>query len=60
VLGPIVGDVILTREEIEGLMANLLVSNQPATGDTRLTEWMARNSPVLGNRYASELQKHYR
>jgi uncharacterized protein YbjT (DUF2867 family) len=59
VLGPIVGDVILTREEIEGLMANLLVSNQPATGRTRFTEWLARNSAFLGNRYASELRRHY-
>jgi NADH dehydrogenase len=59
VIGPIVGDVILTREEIEGLMANLLVSNQPATGGTRFTEWVARNSAVLGNRYACEIRRHY-
>jgi NADH dehydrogenase len=59
VLGPIVGDVILTREEIEGLMANLLVSNQPATGATRFTEWLASNAALLGKRYASELQRHY-
>ena len=39
-VGPIVGDVILTREEIEGLMANLLVSKHPATGQTRFTAWL--------------------
>jgi len=56
---PIVGDVILTREEIEGLMADLLVSKQPATGQTRFSEWLAQNATVLGKRYTSELQRHY-
>ena len=28
-----VGDVILTPEEVDGLMANLLVSKQPAVGE---------------------------
>src|SRR4029077_1014515 len=37
VVGPIVGDVVLTREEIDGLMADLLVSKQPATGRTRFS-----------------------
>jgi NADH dehydrogenase len=59
-LGSIVGDVILTREEIEGLMADLLVSKQPATGQTRFNPWLANNASVLGTRYASELQRHYR
>jgi NADH dehydrogenase len=58
--GPMVGDVILTREEIQGLMANLLVSQHPATGHTRFSEWLARNAPLLGTKYASELERHYR
>jgi uncharacterized protein YbjT (DUF2867 family) len=59
-VGPIVGDVILTREEIEGLMANLLVSKQPATGQTRFSAWLSENTTVLGKRYNSELQRHFR
>jgi uncharacterized protein YbjT (DUF2867 family) len=59
-INPIVGDVILTREEIDGLMANLLVSKQPATGQTRFTEWLAKNASILGTKYASELARHYR
>jgi len=59
-VGPIVGDVILTREEIEGLMADLLVSRQPAIRETRFGAWLAQNAAVLGKRYASELQRHYR
>lgn len=58
-VGPIVGDVILTREEIEGLMADLLVSKQPATGQTRFSEWLTKNANALGTRCASELQRHY-
>jgi uncharacterized protein YbjT (DUF2867 family) len=59
-INPIVGDVILTREEIEGLMANLLVSNQSPTGQTRFTEWLSKNGFALGTKYASELARHYR
>ena len=59
-VGPMVGDVILTREEIEGLMADLLVSKQPATGQTRFSEWLAKNAAGLGTRYSSELQRHYK
>jgi uncharacterized protein YbjT (DUF2867 family) len=58
-VGPVVGDVILTREEIQGLMADLLVSKQPATGQTRFSAWIAKNGTVLGSKYASELQRHY-
>jgi uncharacterized protein YbjT (DUF2867 family) len=59
VVGPIVGDVVLTRDEIDGLMADLLVSKQPATGWTRFSAWLAENASVLGTRYASELGRHY-
>jgi uncharacterized protein YbjT (DUF2867 family) len=59
-LGPIVGDVVLTREEIEGLMTNLLISKQPATGQTAFSSWLAENAATLGSRYASEIHRHYR
>jgi uncharacterized protein YbjT (DUF2867 family) len=59
-VGPIVGDVILTREEIEGLMADLLVSTHAPAGQTRFTTWLAQNATVLGKRYNSEIQRHYR
>jgi uncharacterized protein YbjT (DUF2867 family) len=59
-IDPIVGDVILTREEIEGLMANLLVSKHSPTGRTQFSEWLARNASLLGTTYASELLRHYR
>ncbi|HEX5413594.1 MAG TPA: epimerase, partial [Terriglobia bacterium] len=59
-LGLAVHDVILTREEIAGLMANLLVSHQPPLGTTQLARWLEQNADRVGRRYASELDRHYR
>jgi uncharacterized protein YbjT (DUF2867 family) len=56
---PFIGDVVLTREEIQGLMADLLVSKGEASGRTRFTDWLGRNSTNLGTEYTSELKKHY-
>ena len=60
VLGHIVGDVVLTRDEVNGLMANLLVSSQSPTGRTSLSDWLAENAHWIGTAYMSELKKHYR
>lgn len=59
-LGYVVGDVILTEDELKGLMANLLVSEGPPTGRTRLSEWLERNAATIGVEYASEMERHYR
>ena len=59
-LGRLVHDVVLTKDEIRGLMANLLVSTQPPTGKTSLRAWLQRNAGGLGAGYASELKRHYR
>jgi hypothetical protein len=52
--------VMLTRDEVEGLMANLLVSDGPPTGQTRLGDWLDENADSVGAKYASELRRHYR
>lgn len=54
-----VKDVILTPEEVDGLMANLLVSKEPARGRIRFDEWLRKNHRDVGAQYASELKKHY-
>jgi NADH dehydrogenase len=56
-MGKIVGDVIITREEIEGLKANLLYTDSPPVGSTKLTKWASENSSTLGIRYTSELAR---
>jgi NADH dehydrogenase len=57
VVGRLVGDVVITRAEIAGLMAGLLCTDSPPAGPTRLTEWAAANAGALGMRYASELAR---
>lgn len=56
-LGWMVGDVILTGEEVRALMAGLLDVDGPATGKIRLTDWARSHADALGRRYASELAR---
>lgn len=55
-----VGDVVLTPEEVDGLMANLLVSSEPPRSKTRLGDWLTENRETVGAVYASELARHYK
>ena len=59
IIGKLVGDVILTQEEVEGLMRGLLVSSAPPLGTTHLKDWLRENKSHVGVQYASELKKHY-
>jgi len=59
-LNMMLNDVVLTRDELGALMANLLVSKHPPDGQVRLSDWLDKNAPALGRRYASELNRHYR
>lgn len=56
-IGRWVGDVIITREEIEGLMANLLYVDSPPVGATSFTGWIQSHANTLGLRYTSELAR---
>jgi uncharacterized protein YbjT (DUF2867 family) len=56
-IGAIMGDVVLTIDEVKGLMRNLLVSSKPPTCSTRLSEWSRKNAESIGVRYASELAR---
>jgi uncharacterized protein YbjT (DUF2867 family) len=55
IFGGLMGDVTLTRDEIRGLMSNLLVSSGEPTATARLSEWLARNAEIIGKRYRSEV-----
>jgi uncharacterized protein YbjT (DUF2867 family) len=56
-IGKLVHDVIITRDEITGLMQDLLYTPSPPTGTTRLTDWVNAHASTLGVRYASELKR---
>lgn len=60
VIGSVVGDVVLTPDEVVGLSDDLLVSRAPPTGTTRFTEWLGRHAHELGADWASELHRHFR
>ena len=59
-LGLLVSDRLLTRDEVGGLLYNLLMSSDPPTASTRLSDWLFENAGHLGKHYASELSRHYR
>ncbi len=59
-VGIAVKDVVLTRDEVDGLMAGLLVSAHPPRGPKKLSDWLLENRATLGSRYASELARHYK
>ena len=59
-VGYFVRDVVLTKDEIAGLSANLLVSEGTPQATTLFSEWLEENGVDLGAVYASELNRHYR
>jgi NADH dehydrogenase len=58
-LGRLVSDVVLTRDEIDGLTAGLLVSHEPPLGELAFSDWLADHADTIGRRYANELQRHF-
>ncbi|MBI5965939.1 MAG: NAD(P)H-binding protein [Chloroflexi bacterium] len=54
-----VKDVLLTPEEVDGLMSNLLISKEPARCKTSLEDWLAENKSTVGKVYASEIARHF-
>jgi NADH dehydrogenase len=58
VLNRIVGEVILSRQELDGLMTELLVSKEPPLGTSSVSEWLRQHGSEVGSHYASELKRH--
>ncbi|MEZ5359753.1 MAG: NAD(P)H-binding protein [Candidatus Zixiibacteriota bacterium] len=50
-------DVLITADEIKGLMRGLLYVEDKPTGKTRLTDWLGEHKDSVGQRYASELRR---
>lgn len=57
IVGQLLHDVTITREEIRGLMSDLLYTGSSPVGTTKLTAWMKENSNMLGVRYSNELKR---
>jgi nucleoside-diphosphate-sugar epimerase len=58
-LGLLVHDVVLTPDEIKGLMAGLLVSHEPPLGTIAFSDWLDEHSASVGQSYANELNRHF-
>jgi NADH dehydrogenase len=59
-LGIVVRDVVLTRDEIRELTSSLLTSHEPPLGTIRVTDWVREHAGELGRRWSSELARNYR
>ena len=59
-LNRFVNDVMLNEPELEGLMQELLVSQERPRGTLRLDNWLLTHADSLGTKYASELDRHWR
>ena len=56
-VGLFVGDVVITREEIRGLMEGRLYVDAPPLGSTKLTDWIKAHRDTLGRHYTSEMAR---
>ncbi len=57
IIGWVVRDVFVTRDEIEGLMTGTLVVDTPPVGKTYLTTWIQAHADSLGRKYTSEMAR---
>jgi NADH dehydrogenase len=57
IVGWFVDDVVITREEIRGLMEERLYVNSGPLGATKLSEWVRANRLRLGLKYTSEMAR---
>jgi nucleoside-diphosphate-sugar epimerase len=59
VLGLVLRDVLLTKEEYQAMAAGLADTDGPPTGSIRLSAWISEHRDVLGLNYANELSRHF-
>ena len=59
-VGLLLRDVVLSRDEVDGLIEGLLNSAAVPTGATRLEDQIKGHGDDLGRRYVSELRRNYR
>jgi NADH dehydrogenase len=59
-VGLLVHDVVLTRDEVTELTSSLLVSDAPSRCPTRFDDWLRAEADSLGRTWSSELSRNYR
>lgn len=56
-IGRIVGDIMITKDEMTGIMQNLLCVQASPAGTIKLSQWLVENRETIGLRYASDLAR---
>ncbi|MGH9008050.1 MAG: SDR family oxidoreductase [Acidimicrobiales bacterium] len=59
-LGLVLRDRLLTREEYWAMANGLADTDGPATGHVALSSWIAEHGHTLGTHYANELERHFK
>ncbi len=60
VLGLVLRDTLLTRDEYRAMADGLADTDGPATGQIAFSDWLAASADTLGRHYANELRRHFR
>jgi NADH dehydrogenase len=60
IIGWVLGDVLITRAELDGLMQEMLTSDQVPNGTTSFSDWLEANQNQLGRTYTSEIKRHFK
>jgi NADH dehydrogenase len=58
-VGLVLRDVVLTREELLGLEQDLLLSHAPPTGQQSVRAFLEEHGDALGRRYVNDLRRHF-
>jgi len=59
-IGLVLRDNILTRNELKGLMDEMLTSKQKPNGTTAFSDWLISNKEKIGSIYSSEIKRHFK
>lgn len=59
VVSTLLGDMMLTEDEMKALMQERLVVEGTPLGSTRFSEWANQHAATLGRHYVNELRRHH-
>lgn len=58
IVGKLMGDIFVTKEEVAGLLGDTLhIPGAAPTGTTRLTDWLVEHKNTIGLHYESEIKR---
>lgn len=55
----VLGDIMLTKDELTAFMEERIMTGLPALGKSRFSEWAQAHKETLGKHYVNELKRHH-